>query len=124
MPDPGDDMLEYLTLVLACQLLGEFAVAGADIPVPGPVVGMVLLFVFLLIRGRVPRQLGQVADTLLSNLSLLFVPAGVGVMLHFELLGSDAVPLSVALVLSTLATIAVTAWVMVLLNRRASGDRS
>ena len=117
-------MLEYLTLVLACQLLGEFAVAGADIPVPGPVVGMVLLFVFLLIRGRVPRQLGQVADTLLSNLSLLFVPAGVGVMLHFELLGSDAVPLSVALVLSTLATIAVTAWVMVLLNRRASGDRS
>lgn len=113
-------MLEYLTLILACQLLGEFVVTGADIPFPGPVVGMVLLFAFLAIRGTVPRQLAEVADTLLSNLSLLFVPAGVGVMLHFDLLGADALPLSVALVLSTLATIAVTAWVMVLLNRRAN----
>ncbi|MGD2173694.1 MAG: CidA/LrgA family protein, partial [Gammaproteobacteria bacterium] len=110
------------TLILACQLLGEFVVTGADIPFPGPVVGMVLLFVLLAIRGEVPRQLGQVADTLLSNLSLLFVPAGVGVMLHFDLLGTDALPLSIALVLSTLATIAVTAWVMVLLNRRASAS--
>ena len=111
-------MLEYLTLILGCQLLGEFVVTGADIPFPGPVVGMVLLFAFLAVRGSVPRQLEQVADTLLSNLSLLFVPAGVGVMLHFDLLGADALPLSVALLLSTLATIAVTAWVMVLLNRR------
>jgi putative effector of murein hydrolase LrgA (UPF0299 family) len=110
-------MIEYLTLILACQLLGEIVVTGAEIPFPGPVVGMVLLFAFLAIRGKVPRQLGQVADTLLSNLSLLFVPAGVGVMLHFDLLGADAMPLSVALLFSTLATIAVTAWVMVLLNR-------
>lgn len=116
-------MLEYLTFILACQLLGEFVVTSADIPFPGPVVGMVMLFAFLAIKGGVPEKLGRVTDTLLSNLSLLFVPAGVGVMLHFELLGADAVPLSIALLLSTLATIAVTACAMVLLNRRAAANR-
>jgi len=115
-------MLEYLTFILACQLVGEFVVASTGIPFPGPVVGMVLLFVFLLTRGKVPDPLGQVADALLRNLSLLFVPAGVGVMLHFDLLETDALPLSVALLLSTLATIAVTASVMVLLTRRQTAS--
>jgi len=117
-------MLEYLTFILACQLAGEFIVTSLDIPIPGPVLGMLLLFVFLLIRGQVPQPLAEVADTLLRNLSLLFVPAGVGVMLHFELLGSDAVPLAVALLLSTLATIAVTALLMVMLGRSATTDRN
>jgi holin-like protein len=113
-------MLEYLTLILACQLIGEFAVSTANIPFPGPVAGMILLFIFLLVRGEVPEELGNVSAALLNNLSLMFVPAGVGVMVHFALLGTDALPLSVALVVSTLLTIAVTAVVMKLLNRKMS----
>ncbi len=119
-------MLEYLTLILSCQLAGEFLVSALDVPFPGPVAGMILLFVFLSVRGGVPEDLGNVAGALLNNLSLLFVPAGVGVMVHFELLGADALPISVALVVSTLLTIAVTALVMVTLNRlntRNTGDR-
>ncbi len=116
-------MLEYLTLILACQLIGEFAVSTANIPFPGPVAGMILLFLFLLIRGEIPEELGNVSGALLNNLSLMFVPAGVGVMVHFELLGADAVPLSIALVVSTLLTIAITAIVMLLLSRRTSADR-
>jgi len=112
-------MLEYLTLILACQLLGEFAVSAAGIPIPGPVVGMVLLFLFLLARGSVPEQLANVSSGLLNNLSLMFVPAGVGVMVHFKVLGSDALPISVALVISTLLTIAVTALLMSYLNRKS-----
>lgn len=111
-------MLEYLTLILACQLLGEFTVSAAGIPVPGPVVGMVLLFVFLLVKGAVPEQLASVSSGLLNNLSLMFVPAGVGVMVHFEVLGNDALPISVALVTSTLLTIAVTALLMNFLNTK------
>lgn len=114
-------MLNYLTLILCCQLAGELAITALNIPVPGPVVGMVLLFVFLLLRGQVPDDLGRTADALLGNLSLLFVPAGVGVMLHFRLLGDDLVAIGVALVLSTVATIAVTALLMSWLVRR-SGD--
>ena len=112
-------MLEYLTLILVCQLAGELVVTTIGAPLPGPVVGMVLLFVFLLLKGAVPEPLGQVSGALLHNLSLLFVPAGVGVMAHLELLGSDVVPLSVALVLSTLMTVAVTALLMVLLSERS-----
>lgn len=117
-----DAMLEYLTLILACQLIGEFAVSTANIPFPGPVAGMILLFGFLLIRGEIPEALGQVSGALLNNLSLMFVPAGVGVMVHLELLGSDALPLSIALVVSTLLTIAITALVMLWLSRILSAD--
>ena len=115
-------MLEYLTLILACQLIGEFAVSTANIPFPGPVAGMILLFIFLMVRGEVPEQLGNVSAALLNNLSLMFVPAGVGVMVHFELLGTDALPLSIALVVSTLLTIAITALVMLLLNKKTPAD--
>ncbi len=111
-------MLEYLTLILTCQLVGEFAVNTLELPFPGPVAGMLMLFLFLTIKGEIPQQLADVTTPLLNNLSLLFVPAGVGVMVHFELLGADLVPLSLALVISTALTIVVTALVMTFLNRR------
>lgn len=110
-------MLEYLSLILACQLIGEFAVNAAELPFPGPVAGMILLFVFLSVKGGVPDELKQVTDSLLSSLSLLFVPAGVGVMAHFTLLGSDAIPLSIAIIFSTVLTIVVTATVMTVVNK-------
>jgi holin-like protein len=79
---------------------------------------MALLFGALVWNGRVPDDLGKTADGLLSNLSLLFVPAGAGVMLHFKLLGGDWLPLGAALIARTLLTIAVTAWLMARLSRR------
>lgn len=114
-------MLGYLTFILTCQLLGELAVKAAELPIPGPVVGMLLLFAFLVIRGRVPDNLAKTADGLLSHLSLLFVPAGVGVILHFQLLGGEWVAFSTALVASTLATIVVTGLLMSWLNRKDGG---
>ena len=112
-------MLSYLTLILFCQLVGELTSKTLEISVPGPVIGMVLLFCFLLVRGSIPKGLAQSADGLLGHLSLLFVPAGVGVMLHFRLLGDDWVPIGIALIVSTLLTIAVTALTMSWLSQRA-----
>ncbi len=114
-------MLFHLTLILVCQLAGESLVAATGLPVPGPVCGMVLLFAGLMANRGIPAGLAQVADALLGNLSLLFVPAGVGVMLHAGLIGRDWLPISVALVVSTLVTIAVTASVMAWLGRPRSG---
>jgi holin-like protein len=105
-------MLFYLTLIFCCQLIGELVIAATGLPVPGPVVGMALLFVGLLARDAVPDDLSAVADTLIAHLSLLFVPAGVGVMLHARLIGNELVPVSVALVVSTVLTIAVTGILM------------
>jgi holin-like protein len=73
---------------------------------------MALLFTFLALRARVPDSLDRLADGLLANLSLLFVPAGVGVMLHLPLVAREWLPIAASLVVSTLATIAVTALVM------------
>ncbi|MDJ0779196.1 MAG: CidA/LrgA family protein [Gammaproteobacteria bacterium] len=110
-------MLTYLTLIFCCQLVGELLVSATGLPVPGPVIGMLLLFAGLLLHGSLPADLGRVADALITNLSLLFVPAGVGVMLHLQLLGSELVPISIALVVSTLITIAISGGMMLWLNR-------
>ena len=105
-------MLESLAVLLLCQLIGEFIVLFLELPVPGPVVGMLLLFLGLMIRGNVPEPLSQTANGLLAQLSLLFVPAGVGVMTHLTLLGNQWLPLSASLIVSTLLTIAVTGFIM------------
>ncbi|WP_095588309.1 CidA/LrgA family protein [Actibacterium ureilyticum] len=110
-------MIGHLTLILTCQLIGEVITGLLALPVPGPVLGMVVMFVGLLVRGGVPDGLGQAADGLLKAMSLLFVPAGTGVMLHFQLLGQALLPLGAALVVSTLATIAVTALLMLWLGK-------
>jgi holin-like protein len=110
-------MLGALTLLLVYQLAGEVIVQLSGAPVPGPVVGMLLLFLTLLARPGVSQRLRDTSQGLLAHLSLLFVPAGVGVMLHFERLGAEWLPLAVALVASTVLTIAVTALVMRLMQR-------
>jgi putative effector of murein hydrolase LrgA (UPF0299 family) len=110
-------VLGWFTFILVCQLAGELFVTALGLPFPGPVAGMALLFLFLATRGSQPAELGRTGDALLSNLSLLFVPAGVGIMAHFALLKNEWPALSVALVISTLATVAVTAALMVALKR-------
>lgn len=103
-------MIGALATLLLCQLAGEIAARGLGLPVPGPVIGTVLLFVALLLRRErdTPQALGRVADGLLGNLGLLFIPAGVGVILYLPLLARDWAPISLAIVLGTLASIAVT----------------
>ncbi|MEW9919662.1 CidA/LrgA family protein [Marimonas sp. MJW-29] len=113
-------MLGYLTVILLCQLAGEVIVGTLSLPIPGPVLGMVLLFLLLLARGEVPEALDQVSTGLLRSMSLLFVPAGTGVILHFKLLGEALLPLGLSLVVSTIATIAVTALLMRWLGRGGS----
>ena len=114
-------MIASLTLLLACQLAGEVIVRLTHIPVPGPVIGMGLLFFGLVVRGRAPAALEETAGKLLSHLSLLFVPAGVGLMLHIDLILSQWLPITVALLVSTLLTIAVTGAAMQFFARRGQG---
>lgn len=102
-------MIGALTLLLCYQLAGEVLARSLGLPVPGPVVGMLLLFVTLLLRGSLPHSLETTAQHLLKYLSLLFVPAGVGVMVHIGLLRSEWLPIAIVLVVSTVLTIGVTA---------------
>lgn len=117
-------MLESIAVLLVCQLIGELIVVALQLPVPGPVVGMFILFCGLIIRGNIPDSLAETANGLLGQLSLLFVPAGVGVMTHLTLLGNQWLPLTLSLVISTLLTIAVTGYIMQRLTGTDAGDES
>lgn len=110
-----------MSVLLACQFLGELVARGLALPIPGPVIGMVILLVGLLVRGKVPSSLRMTGEGLLRYLTLLFVPAGVGLMVHFGLIGRDLWPILVTLVVSTGLTLAATAWVLDRLNRRRGG---
>ncbi len=101
--------LAGLTALLVCQLAGELVTRALDLPVPGPVVGMALLFAGLSVRGRVPAGIDAISDRLLANLSLLFVPAGVGVTKYLGLIADEWVPILVALFAGTLVTLAAVA---------------
>lgn len=105
-------MLGAITLLLLFQLAGEAIALFLALPVPGPVIGMGLLFAALALRGGPAPDLRNTAQNLLQHLSLLFVPAGVGVMLHLQRLADEWLPIVVALVASTFVTIAVTALVL------------
>jgi len=106
-------MILHLLVLLAFQLLGEVATRALGWPVPGPVVGLVLLLALFLALPRVAEAMRPTANGLLSHLSLLFVPAGVGVVAHLDLLGAHGGPLILALVISTLVAITVGALVFV-----------
>lgn len=113
-------MLAALTTLLVYQLVGEVLSRALALPIPGPVIGMALLFATLVWRESVVERLRETAQTLLQHLSLLFVPAGVGVMLHFRRVGDEWLPLLVSLVASTVLAIAVSAVVLRLLTRRGA----
>ena len=105
-------LINGITLLLIYQLAGEVSVRLLGLPVPGPVMGMVMLFITLMIRGQIAKAVEPASTALLSHLSLLFVPAGVGLIVHFNRLGNEWLPISVTLLLSTVITMAVTALVM------------
>ncbi|MCJ2057359.1 CidA/LrgA family protein [Methylobacterium sp. J-048] len=113
-------MIASLALILLAQLVGEVLARGAGVPIPGPVIGMGLMFGFLLLRDSrigLPRVLpkpltdGTLESTargLLMNLSLMFVPAGVGVVGRLDLLRAQGLKLAIVLVVSTALSLLVT----------------
>ena len=119
-------LLAGLTWLLVFQSAGEALALATGVPVPGPVVGLALLLVALRLRdGRdtaADAPLGVAADGLARHLSLLFVPAGVGVMLHAARLVDEGAALAVALVASTVLALAATGLTFQWLLRRAARD--
>ena len=105
-------MLSALTQLLVFQLIGEVLARSLALSVPGPVIGMLLLFAVLAWRGGPGKDLQTTGQTLLQHLSLLFVPAGTGIMVHLGRVADEWLPLLAALLVSTVATLAVTALVM------------
>ncbi|HET9595216.1 MAG TPA: CidA/LrgA family protein [Anaeromyxobacteraceae bacterium] len=108
-------------MLLLFQLVGEVLARVAGLPVPGPVIGMVLLLIAL--EAGIPGQedLRAASGAALAFLSLLFVPAGVGIIQHLQRLGQEWPALGASLVVSTAATVAVTGLLAERLTRARRG---
>ena len=105
-------MISALSALLVFQLAGEVLARSLNLPIPGPVIGMLMLFVALVLRGGPGKNLQTTSQNLLQHLSLLFVPAGTGIMVHLHRVSDEWLPLLASLLVSTLATLVVTALVM------------
>jgi putative effector of murein hydrolase LrgA (UPF0299 family) len=119
-------MIASLSLILLCQLAGEALVRGIGVPMPGPVIGLMILLVLLLLRDRFavlargPLQGEGVESTsrgLLANLSLLFVPAGVGVVQKLDLIVEHGIAFLGVLAISVMVTLLVTVGTFLVASR-------
>jgi holin-like protein len=105
-------MLNTLLVLLVFQTIGEGVVYALSLPIPGPVIGMLLLFVYLIWKNDAADKLAPASSRLLSHMSLLFVPACVGIIVHGHRLADEWFPIVLAVVISTALALVVTALVV------------
>lgn len=115
-------MVRGMAILLIMQLLGEVISRGLAIPIPGNVIGMGLLLAALSLGWVKVQWIQEAAELLLAHLALFFVPAGVGVMVYFDLISAEWLPIVTAMVLSTFVVMAVTGRVALSLDRRKGAD--
>lgn len=102
-------MLSALTLLLVCQLAGEALKHFTGLPLPGSVVGMGLLLIWLGLFRKARPSLAQVTGWLTAHMPIMFVPAAVGLVTEGEVLSRYGLAIVIAGVVSTVATMAITA---------------
>lgn len=112
-------MIHGLTLLFLMQLLGEGLVFWLHLPLPGPLLGMLILAGWLIWRGSVPEGLRQASGGLLQHLMLLFIPAVAGVMMHFGRVAHEWLPFLAAGIGGAAVTLVVTALTLRWMLRRS-----
>jgi holin-like protein len=112
-------MLNSIFTILLFQLIGEFIQKFTEISIPGPVIGLILLLGVLLIRAKyfkehpsIENSLVNFSERFLNYLPLLFIPVGVGVVMHLSLLEENLISVISIIVLGTLLTLALTGFIM------------
>jgi len=117
MTRKANPMILNIAIILVAQLVGEVLARLLALPIPGPVIGMALLLVSFLASKPLAERILPTSQGILAHLSLLFVPAGVGVISHVEVLGTSGIALIAALVASTLIALLAGALTFVALAR-------
>ena len=121
-------MLKSVFIILLYQLIGELFQKFFGLSIPGPVIGLVLLLLtLLLIRKRqrvvpIKEDLFNSAEILLNYLPLLFIPVGVGVVMHLSLLEDNLASVVFVIILGTLSTLALTGYIMEKILRKKTLD--
>jgi putative effector of murein hydrolase LrgA (UPF0299 family) len=115
-------MLVAVAVLFSFQLAGEVIARLLSLPVPGPVIGLALLAVLFALRPELVPRVEGTARTILSHLSLLFVPAGVGVVANLDVLADNWLAICVVLVVSTVITLLVSVGTFLLVVRATGGE--
>ena len=112
-------MLNSIFTIFLFQLVGEFIQKFFEISIPGPVIGLILLLTVLLIKNKYSNaptnfqnDLIRSCESLLNYLPLLFIPVGVGVVMHLTLLEDNLISVITIIILGTLLTLAITGFIM------------
>jgi len=112
-------MLNSIFTIFLFQLVGEFIQKFLEISIPGPVIGLILLLTVLLIKNKYfnastnfQNDLIRSCESLLNYLPLLFIPVGVGVVMHLTLLEENLISVITIIILGTLLTLAITGFIM------------
>jgi len=111
-------MIRALAILLLCQLAGTVLQQALGLPVPGPVLGLLLLLGIFLRIGGPGEALRETSQGLLKNMGVLFVPAGVGVVGELGVLKDNAIALLIAIPVSTILGLLVTGTIMQWFMRR------
>ncbi len=113
-------LLRGLSWLMVFQLAGTVLNVLFLPVIPGPIIGLVLLFIYLMLRGDVDEPINEAAASLLRYLPLLLVPPAIGVMAHVADIKADFWAITGALVISLLVSMVFIGWLMqVLINRQA-----
>jgi holin-like protein len=116
-------VLISMAAIVSFEVAGDICQRALGLPIPGPVIGMALLLLALILRGQLPDGLERTATGLLSYLPMLFVPAGVGIMAHFKLIRAEWPALAAGLVGSSVLAIVATALTMRAVERAQKAIR-
>ena len=113
-------MVRGFLVLVAFNLLGEALVSLTHVPFPGALAGMVLMFVFLAVRGGTWVDVDAVAEPMLMRLGILFVPSAVGLGVHVATLAQEGAVILVATILSAAASLVAVAFLYTILSRRGA----
>ena len=111
--------MSAICVLIVLQLIGEGIVQVSGLPVPGAIIGLILLYAILVLRGGVPDEMSRTSGFLLQNLGVLFVPAGVGVIAYLPLIAAQWGDILLVLIVSVCSTIAITGLVVKWLSPRS-----
>ena len=116
-------MIRQLAILLGCLALGELIITLTHIPLPSSILGMLLLTLLLKLKVIRLEWVRSISDFLVTNIGFFFVPPGVAIMLYFDIIKAQFVPIVIASVVSTVLVLAVTGWVHQIYGRTVKHEK-
>lgn len=116
-------MIRQLAILFGCLALGELIITLTHIPLPSSILGMLLLTLLLKLKVIRLEWVRSISDFLVTNIGFFFVPPGVAIMLYFDIIKAQFVPIVTASVVSTVLVLAITGWVHQIYGRTVKNEK-